>query len=588
MNILTVVEGHCEECYSCIRACPVKAIKVAAGQIEILDDRCIYCGRCVLGCLRGFIKLEDDLQKAVGFLSSGRKTVVVLAPEYLASFYPMSTEQLMFLIERAGFYGCEDTILGEEMVARQYLRYFATETDFPVIRSTCPAATAWIEKYYPVLNGKLAPIITPMVAQGRLVKGLYGDDIAVVYATPCIAAKYEARSCDSVDAVLTFEEFKHLLRMRFKHLQDEFLIKSTPKPEIRRRYSVTGGFPRPTIAQYNMLDPTLMVIRGVDDLDGLAKAVCNNEIKAKFIDILTCNGCIDGPGIDTNLGIHMRKHVVEKEYKDRLIRASEQLTFDQVESYLPRVETYRTFANRHVSLPMPSRQALQEILAEGEKFDPEDELNCGACGYKTCREHAIAVYQGLAEWSMCFPLQHKVYNRVIRQLKESAVTDGLTGIANHKSFVERLAIEFNRAQRYGSSLSLMMIDVDTFKEINDTYGHVTGDTVLKTIANIIKSNIRQSDFAARYGGDEFALILPETDIEKAYKAGEKLRHKVESTPVILNPDIVVRTTLSIGISSYLTSMRDPLSLVQKADEALYLAKESGRNRIFASADLKIE
>jgi diguanylate cyclase (GGDEF)-like protein len=542
----------------------------------------------VKACPKGYIKLGDDLQRTFEFLSSGRKTVVIFAPEYLASFYPMSTEQLMFLIERAGFYSFEDTVLGEEMVARQYLRHFAAETDFPVIRSTCPAATAWVEKYYPSLNNKLAPIITPMVAQGRLVKKLYGDDVAVVYATPCIAAKHEAESLASIDAVVTFGEFKHLLRTRFIHSQDELPIRQSRKPEVRRRYSVTGGFPRPTIAQYNMLDPTLMVVRGVSDLDELAAAIRDDEINAKFVDILTCNSCIDGPGLDTTLGIHMRKHIVDKEYRDRLINASEQLMFDQVEPYLPKIETYRAFANRQVSLPVPDDQSIQEILAEGGKLSPEDELDCGACGYRTCREQAIAIYQGLAEWDMCFPFQRKVYNQVISQLKESAVTDGLTGIANHKSFVERLAVEFNRAQRYGSSLSLMMIDLDTFKEINDSYGHVVGDTVLKTIANTLKRNIRQSDFAARYGGDEFALILPETDIEKAYKVGEKLRNKVETTPIALSHDTIIHTTLSIGVSSYQASMTDPLSLVQRADEALYLAKEAGRNKTFASSDVTVE
>lgn len=589
MSILTVAEGHyCEGCHSCIRACPVKAIKMAAGQIEILDDRCIYCGRCVSACSRGIIRLGNDFERTLELLSSGRRSIIILAPEYLASFYPMTSAQLLFLIERAGFYSCEDTVLGEEMVARQYLRHFAAEVDFPVIRSTCPAATAWVEKYYPTLNDKLAPITTPMVVQARLVKKLYGGDVAVVFATPCIAAKYDAKMCDSVDAVLTFNEFKHVLRTRFTYSQDGLSINDAPRPEVRRRYSVTGGFPRPTIAQYNMLDPALMVVRGVNDLDELARAVLNGEIGAKFIDILTCNGCIDGPGIDSNLGIYLRKRIVERNYKNSLIKASEQLTFDQVEPYLPKAETYRAFANRQVSLPMPSNQALLEILAEGEKFSPEDELNCGACGYATCREQAIAIYQGIAEWSMCFPFQRKVYNRVIKQLKESAVTDGLTGVANHKSFVERLAVEFNRAQRYGSNLSIMMIDVDTFKAINDTYGHVTGDAVLKTIASTIKDNIRQSDFAARYGGDEFALILPETVMEKAYKVGEKLRRKVESTPIVLEPDIVINITLSIGISSFDSSMQDPLFLVQKADNALYVAKELGRNKTISSADLIIE
>jgi diguanylate cyclase (GGDEF)-like protein len=212
---------------------------------------------------------------------------------------------------------------------------------------------------------------------------------------------------------------------------------------------------------------------------------------------------------------------------------------------------------------------------------PEDELNCGACGYSTCREQAIAIYQGIADWNMCFPFQKRVYSRIIVNLRESASVDGLTGLANHKSFLERLSVEFNRAQRYGSELSLVMIDVDTFKQINDTFGHVAGDGVLKTIAGILKANLRQSDLAARYGGDEFALILPETGLEKAFYVGEKLRSIVERTAISPKADSELAATLSVGVGSFNSSMAEPLALVQKADEALYLAKESGRNKTVA-------
>lgn len=588
MSILSVTKGHCNECYACIRACPVKAIKVVDGQAEVIDERCIYCGRCVVACPNESIVMGDDLKKAFSILSSGRKVVAVLAPEFIASFYPMSVEQLGLLLERAGFCGYEDTVLGEELVAKHYLKYFASESNFPIIRSTCPAIVTWIEKYYPGLNKHLVPVVTPMDAQGSITKKFYGDDVAVIYATPCVAAKYEAKSRNAIDAVLTFKEFKHLLVMRVIDLGSDQLLKKVSKPEIRRRYSVAGGFPRPIIAQYNMLDSALMVERGVGNFDGFADAVSSGLLRAKYIDLLMCSGCIDGPGIDTHLKAYHRKRVVEQSYKDRLLLASEQITFDQLEPYLPEIDANKAFTSKKVDLFTPSEQTIREILAEAEKFSLDDELNCGACGYQTCRDLAIAIYQGIADWKLCFPFQRNVYDRLISSLQESAVTDGLTGLANHKNFLERLTIEFDRAKRYKSELSLIMIDVDTFKEINDTYGHVVGDSVLETIASVLKNNIRKSDLAARYGGDEFALILPETSLEKAYKVGEKLRRKVESDPIILEPDILIRTTLSIGVSSCIPDINDPLTLVQKADEALYAAKESGRNKTIASADLKVE
>ncbi|HCG98675.1 MAG TPA: hypothetical protein DE036_02410 [Actinobacteria bacterium] len=168
------------------------------------------------------------------------------------------------------------------------------------------------------------------------------------------------------------------------------------------------------------------------------------------------------------------------------------------------------------------------------------------------------------------------------------MTDGLTGVANHKSFIERLGVEFNRAQRYGSELSLMMVDIDTFKSINDTHGHLAGDETLKAIAKTIKDNIRQSDFAARFGGDEFALILPETDVIKAQRVGEKLRRRVEAMSIRVGADTTINVSLSIGLSSINKNMQDPLSLVKRADEALYDAKKAGRNRMVVAVDEPVE
>ncbi|MBI4734213.1 MAG: diguanylate cyclase [Rubrobacteridae bacterium] len=562
---------------------------MAVGQVDIVDDRCVDCGRCAIACSKSSINLGDDLQTAIEILNSGVKTVAVLSPEYPATFYPMTANDLALLVEQAGFCGLEDTALGEEIVAKQYLRYFSVERDHPVIRSTCPAITAWIEKYHPDLKDYLAPIATPMIVQGRLIKNFYGDDTAIIYATPCVAAKAEAkvRQPGIINAVLTFKEFKQLLKTVGSKAKG-IVVGDKNRPELKRRYSVPGGFPRPTIARYNMLDTALMVVKDTDKLDELADTIRRGETKAKYIDLLFCNGCIDGPGIDSNDTIQKRKQIVEASSSERLMAASEQITFDQMEPLLPSVEAHRCFIDRHVNLPLPSAEVIEDILMEGEKLSLEDELNCGACGYKTCRELAIAIYQGVADWNMCFPFERVKYRRLIEELKETAVTDGLTGLANHKSFKEHLAIEFNRAQRYGSKLSLMMIDVDTFKQVNDTYGHVTGDAVLKAVAGYIKGNIRQPDIAARYGGDEFALILPETDLEKAYKVGEKLRKKVQASPIILNPDIVIYTTLSIGVGSYESLMTDPVLLIEKADEALYRAKQAGRNKTMTSDNVTVD
>jgi diguanylate cyclase (GGDEF)-like protein len=580
MAIIYTDKDLCKQCYACVRVCPVKAVKVENSIAEIVEERCIFCGQCLNACQVEAIKVKSDVNEVLARLNSKKPVVAILASEYIASFYPATYVQVHKALKKAGFLAIEETLLAEEFLAFKYLTKISRNGEKPIIRSSCPVVWLWFSKYYPQFLIYLAPFVSPMILQGRLVKNYYGDNVATVYITPCLASKVEAgdpKVVGAIDAVLTFPEAKVLLQ----NLDIDVVTFEAQAEQgvcLERELSVAGGFPRRVVAETSLVDRSLKVARGMEEIILLSEGFIKGEVRPKLIDALTCKGCLDGPLIDSSLSLFARRNLVEKVSRERLAKAVKKISFKAIQQYLPKVEIKRDFQGSKISLPRPSEDEIKEILAASEKYSPEDELNCQACGYETCREKAVAIYQGLAEWEMCFPFQKKLLLRVIEQLKESAVTDGLTGLANHKSFLERLSIEFNRATRYGSPLSLVMMDIDRFKEINDTYGHVQGDLVLKAVAKLIKNNIRQVDFAARYGGDEFVLILPETNIKEAHKVSEKLRETIANETLHIPPDHKVKVTLSLGISTFKPEIKDSTILVHQADNAMYQAKESGRNR----------
>jgi len=327
----------------------------------------------------------------------------------------------------------------------------------------------------------------------------------------------------------------------------------------------------------DMTSSDVVVVRGLRALDRLLAAIEAGEAAPLIIDALNCEGCIDGPAVSPGMSLFAKRNVDAHERESRLRPA---VSSRELLHHLPSVETVRAFRAAPLRMAAPSAKEIDAILAEGEFASRAEALDCGACGYPTCVEHAIAIHEGNSDWDMCFPLQRRRLERSAEQLADSATLDALTSLWNRRVFSERLGEEVARHVRYGTPVSLLMLDLDGFKDINDRCGHVAGDAVLAAVSDVLRGSLRTTDLPSRYGGDEFAVILPGVSKTDAFAVAEKLRSAVAALRVGIgaNGD-VGQVRVSIGVAAAAKGMGDPLELVEAADRALYQAKGAGKDQV---------
>jgi diguanylate cyclase (GGDEF)-like protein len=511
-------------------------------------------------------------------LSSGRSVVVMVASEYVAALYPLTPDEVETRVTALGFSALETTVLGEELVATTYDQWHSRSGSYlPQLRSTCPVVVDWIRKFHPQLTEALAPIVPPYVAHARLMRELYPEGTAIVYVSPCWSRKDEIFQADiagDIDVAIGFDELKRLLDEAPESLDGD----QTPqgRPRAIKQLSGTDGFPRRILAEHSLIDGEVAVARGFDEVERLLTAIIRGETAPSVVDMLTCEGCIDGPAVNRDLSVFVKRAIDSGE---RRSQAPAVIDSQTLLAALPSVPLNRRFRPQPVSVATPTEKELQEVLALGEFEGEEDFLDCGACGYRTCLDHAVAVWADMSSWEVCFPLQKRRLIREREQFAKAAVSDGLTGLMNRREFDRRLAEEIARASRYSTPLSLVMMDIDRFKDINDTRGHASGDAVLRAVGVLLRSELRAADAAARFGGDEFALILPNTAKTDAWAVAEKLRSSFEILTVTVDDDESISATVSLGVASLSERVCHPVDLLEAADRALYKAKRTGRDRV---------
>jgi DNA-binding NtrC family response regulator/iron only hydrogenase large subunit-like protein len=430
-GIVSTKVGYCRSCFACVRNCPVKAIKVENGQAKVVPELCISCGHCVKVCAQGAKTIAGLLPQVEEWLLGGELVAACLAPSFVVEFAAYLPGRLISALKEVGFWQVYEVAFGADLVSREYHKLLTGgEWKGPCISTACPAVVNLVEKYYPHLIPALAPIVSPMLAAGRYIKKKYGKEVKVVFIGPCIAKKEEAENQGTdrgVDAVLTFDELYSLLDRRkvdINRAQESSF--DNPPAGLGRIYPLRGGLLKSARAEYDLLQSEVFVVEGKDDCLQMLEALSRDGEKRRFIDALFCKGCINGPMIGTNLDLFNKRELVLSYYNrlEKEVRSS-------CPGSLIEVPLSRQFARRDRLLPAPDEQEIKAILAELDKFSWEDELNCGACGYSTCREKAVAVYRGLAENKMCLPYlvnRLEAHNlRLRQQLKDQGDNYGFIG-----------------------------------------------------------------------------------------------------------------------------------------------------------------
>lgn len=427
MAVVWTIEEKCKRCYSCIRECPAKAIKVENGQAKVIESRCLGCGHCVSVCSQGAKAVLEGTPNVLEFLTHHR-TVAMLAPSFPAAFDNMSPEQVIGAVRACGFDKVVEVAFGADVINKAYFKLVNNkeeiddEVNKPIIASSCPALSNYIEKYVPELIPNLAPIVSPMVAMGRVVHKLYSDDVKVVFIGPCSAKKVEQNDpdvADAVDEVLTFAELQALWRIKkidFSHVDPSDF--DPPKAYLGRVYPISGGLLRSAGLPTDVMDSDMIVTEGKGRVLNLLDSLKHQEVDAKMVDILFCEGCINGPYMNQDVNEFKRKEKVVH-YTDEGRYRSDYASWRKAIEDCSDVNVYRRFQPERVSVPEPTEEQIEEILHRIDKFEPSDELNCGACGYDTCRAYARAVYQGFAESDMCLPYLIDKKERMQRQLQDS-------------------------------------------------------------------------------------------------------------------------------------------------------------------------
>ena len=389
-NYLTLKKSNCKNCYKCIRHCPVKSIRFSANQAHIIGDECIMCGQCFVVCPQNAKEIVNETERAKVLLQSGAPVYVSLAPSFIANYDGIGIESMRKAIKQLGFYDVEETAIGATIVKTEYEKLLADEHRDIVISSCCHSVNLLIQKYFPNILGYLADVVTPMHAHCADIKRRC-PEAKTVFIGPCVSKKDEADFTGGmVDAVLTFEELTEWLKE--ENIELEPGVDKTSE-SLARFFPTTGGILKTLVNRTPGY--TYMAIDGVENCIEALKDIESGKIHNCFIEMSACAGsCIGGPVMEKYHRSPVKDYMSVASYAgDRDFDFEPLDPFVVRKNYLP--------IDRHATQPTDAE--INEVLRKMGKFKPSDELNCGSCGYNTCREKAAAVIAGKAEISMCLP-----------------------------------------------------------------------------------------------------------------------------------------------------------------------------------------
>jgi len=409
MGQIITVKENCRKCYACVRNCPVKAIRVHRNYAEVISDRCIGCGNCIKSCSQKAKVIADDVEDCRQLLSADNPPIAILGCSHPAFFHDLRSGQLVTGLRRLGFAEVHEGAAGVDLLRDSYRKNLEENQPYPLITTHCPTIVDLIEKHYPQLLKNLIGIVSPMVAIGRFIKSRTSTKTPIVYVSSCIAGKFEItaeQTEGAIDCVISYQELSQMFKDRnldLKRLGETAF--DGIQPQRGRLFAISGGPFKSFDIASEIINQDYVETEGEENAMEVIKDLAAGRISPKVVDIRFCNGgCIGGPGKNNRLTTFSKRNLIIEQH------LNENVYYRTKSNYLadiPLPSFTKSFSNKHERLKTPSSERLRQILQATNKHETKDELNCGACGYTTCREHAVAVYRELADGDMCLPYSLK-------------------------------------------------------------------------------------------------------------------------------------------------------------------------------------
>ncbi|MEA3462660.1 MAG: [Fe-Fe] hydrogenase large subunit C-terminal domain-containing protein [Bacteroidota bacterium] len=415
-GLVYTVKDRCRVCYTCVRECPVKAIRIVDGQAEVVSERCITCGNCTIVCSQGAKVYESSVDRVNRLLSDEQEVIAIIAPSYVAEFEEIPDPALFAgMLKKLGFHQLFEVGMGADLVAEAYEKRINANSGKGYINSDCPAIVSYIEKYHPDLIPSLMPVVSPMVATIRYIREVIKSKAKIVFIGPCVAKKEES---DEVDEVITFAELRSMLtsgRIRASNVEPAAF---TPPLAINGAgFPVSRGLLQAMNLEGNHVDHRVIVAEGRVHFQEAIREYASGKLGSMQLELLCCEGCIMGPGTSPEGKKFVRRSHVLKHLHERLRQADGEV--NGVRSEQLELDLGRSFRRDDQRIRESSDQDIEKVLHQMGKFSQQDHLDCGACGYDTCLSHARAITQGLAEVEMCLPYSIGTLHQTIHKLADS-------------------------------------------------------------------------------------------------------------------------------------------------------------------------
>ena len=482
-NCLTLKKSNCKNCYKCIRHCPVKSIRFSGNQAHIIGNECILCGHCFVVCPQNAKEIVDETEKAKVLIQSGAPVVVSLAPSFVANYEGVGIEAMREALKKLGFFDVEETALGATLVKREYDRILREEDRDIVISSCCHSVNLLIQKYFPRELEYLADVLSPMQAHCKDIKRRV-PGARTVFIGPCVAKKDEAEYYEGiVDAVLTFEELTNWLNREGVELRQE---KQPDAHSLARFFPTTGGILK-TMVQ-DAQGYTYLALDGVENCIAALRDIEQGRIHNCFIEMSACAGsCAGGPVMEKYGRSPVKDYLAVARYA-----GDRDFEIGQPEAR----ELRKRFEPIEQRAGMPTEAEIRDILREMGKFKPSQELNCGSCGYDTCREKAVAIYQGKAEISMCLPY-----------LMEKAENVSDTIARNSPNGIIMLNDQLEVQQINPAALKILNLRSDS-AVLGDQVVRILDPTPFLKVKNTGRGIFHERSYLAEYGCTVQQTIVP--------------------------------------------------------------------------------